>query len=53
MFDGYENFSFKNVDYEITEKDIKFMEHVSLKLSHEDFEKVIDTFEKIVVSDKK
>jgi len=39
------------VNYEITEKDIKFIEFAQLKITHEDFEKVIDVFEKIVAQD--
>ena len=51
VFEGYENFTFKEVNYEITEKDIKFIQCAGLQISHEDFEKVIDTFEKIVALD--
>ena len=46
--EGYENFSFNEINYEITEKDIQFLNDHKLGISHEEFEKVIDFFEKIV-----
>ena len=53
VYDGFENFSFEDLNYEIMEKDIKFLTRSEkngtlLNLSHHDFEKVIDIFEKIV-----
>ena len=51
VFEGYENFSFQEVNYEITERDIRFIAYAKLKISQEDFEKVIDVFEKIVAAD--
>lgn len=51
MFDGYENFTFNEVNYEITEKDVKWLEKSGLPISHTDLEKIIDTFEKIVAVD--
>lgn len=51
MFEGYENFSFQEVNYEITERDIRFIAYAKLKISQEDFVKVIDVFEKIVAAD--
>jgi hypothetical protein len=53
IYDGYERFSFIEVNYEITEKDIKFLEKSVLNISYNDFEKVIDTFEKIIEGDQK
>lgn len=54
MYEGYEDFSFKNHDYMIMQKDIRFIESSSnaagqLLISQHDFEKVIDIFEKIVL----
>jgi len=51
VYEGYENFTFKEVDYEITDRDIKFIEFAKLPISHEDFEKVIDIFEKVAAQD--
>lgn len=52
VYEGYENFSFKENNYEMTQKDIKFLEtskaNGQLTMSHSDFEKVIDVFEKCV-----
>ena len=57
MYEGYENFSFQENNYEVMQKDIKFLKigetHNLLKLSQEDFERVIDVFEKIVLVDQK
>ena len=52
VHEGYENFSFNELDYEITDKDIRFIEYSRLDITHHDFEKVIDIFEKIVVTDQ-
>lgn len=52
VYEGYENFSFNEVNYEITEKDIRFIESLQLDISVQDLEKVIDVFEKIVEADK-
>jgi hypothetical protein len=51
VFEGYENFSFQEVNYEISEKDIKFLKLTNLDITWADFEKVIDVFEKLVVTD--
>jgi hypothetical protein len=51
VYEGFENFSFNEHNYEITEKDIHFLENSGLEITHHDFEKVIDVFEKIVVMD--
>ena len=52
VHEGYENFSFHELNYEIKEQDIKFLESSGLDISHHDFEIVIDVFEKIVVLDQ-
>lgn len=52
MYDGYENFTFNELNYELTDKDIRFLEFSKLDISHNDFEKIIDAFEKIVVQDQ-
>ena len=44
-------FSFDEVNYEITEKDIQFLQEQQLGISYEELEKVIDFFEKIVQSE--
>ena len=55
MYEGYENFSFQDLDYEIKDKDIKFLSKSAayniLQMSQPDFERVIDVFEKIVFID--
>ena len=51
VYDGYENFTFNEINYEISDKDIRFLKQSGLEISYHDFEKVIDTFEKIVVVD--
>jgi hypothetical protein len=51
VYEGYENFSFNELNYEISDKDIRFIEYSGVEITHNDFEKVIDTFEKIVVTD--
>lgn len=55
MFEGYENFSFADQNYEIKQKDIKFIQKSAgyniFNISQADFEKVIDVFEKIVFID--
>jgi hypothetical protein len=53
VYEGFENFSFQEHNYEIMQKDIKFLENsiahgILPNISHHDFEKVIDVFEKIV-----
>lgn len=52
VYEGYENFSFNELNYEISQKDIRFLENSRktglLKITNHDFEKVIDVFEKIV-----
>lgn len=51
VYEGYENYSFFEDNYEISDKDIKFLENSGLQISHHEFEKVIDVFEKIVALD--
>ena len=55
MFEGYENFSFSENNYEIMQKDIKLLQiagkHNLMKITEKDFERVIDIFEKIVFID--
>lgn len=51
VYEGYENFSFVVVNYEITEKDLKFCHSSKLEISEKDFEKVIDVFEKLAILD--
>ncbi len=51
VYEGYENFSFSELNYEATERDLQFLENSGLSLKVQDFEKVIDVFEKIVVLD--
>lgn len=51
VYQGFENFSFDEDNYEISEKDIKFLENSGLDITKRDFEKVIDVFEKIVELD--
>ena len=55
MYEGYENFSFAENNYEVQQKDIKFIQKSAayglLNISTSDFEKVIDVFEKIVFMD--
>ena len=52
VYEGFENFSFKQNNYEIMQKDIRFLENSKqsgqLNLTQQDFEKVIDVFEKMV-----
>lgn len=53
MYEGFENFSFGELNYEITEKDLRFLEaNPQLGIAEADFERVIDVFEKIVVLDQ-
>lgn len=47
VYEGFENFTTKKVDYEIKDIDIEFMKAAKLDISHADFEKCIDSFEKI------
>ena len=51
VYEGFENFTFNEVNYEYTEKDVKFLETSKLDITFPLFEKVIDTFEKIAVLD--
>jgi hypothetical protein len=51
VYEGYENFSFTEVNYEITEKDLMYLNKSGLKISAAEFEKIIDTFEKIIEGD--
>lgn len=51
VYEGYENFSFNELNYEISEKDLKFIETGIVDITASDFERVIDVFEKIVVVD--
>lgn len=51
VYQGYENFSFNELNYEITEKDLKFLETGIVDITPSDFERVIDVFEKIVTLD--
>lgn len=51
VYEGYENFSFNELNYEIAEKDLKFLSSGLIDITPADFEKVIDVFEKIVVLD--
>lgn len=52
VYEGYEDFSFNELNYEITDKDKRFIKFSELEITDHDFEKVIDTFEKIVVMDQ-
>ena len=52
VYDGFENFSFEELNYEIMQKDIRFLEYCErtgaiVGLSHHDFERVVDIFEKL------
>lgn len=51
VFDGYENFSFLQINYEITDRDLQWLEQSGLQISADDFERVVDVFEKITVVD--
>lgn len=55
VYEGYENFSFMENNYEVMQKDIKFVQiatkHNMLGISEQDFERVIDVYEKIVFID--
>jgi hypothetical protein len=57
VYEGYENFSFKENNYEVMQKDIKFVQiaasHNLLNITEQEFERVIDIFEKIVYIDQK
>ncbi len=52
VYEGYEMFSFKELNYEITEKDMRWLANFKIDISYTDFEKVIDIFEKIVANDQ-
>jgi hypothetical protein len=47
VYEGFENFTTKKVDYEIKDIDIEYMKEAKLDLTHAEFEKCIDAFEKI------
>ena len=47
LFEGFDNFSTRNIDYEIKDDDLAFLAKSKLKVSPDDFEKAIDAFEKI------
>ncbi len=47
MFEGYEDFDFKTHNYEYTQQDLEAYESLKLDISIYDFEKIIDTFEKV------
>ena len=51
VYEGYENFSFNELNYEVSEKDLKFLAAGLIDITASDFERVIDVFEKIVVID--
>lgn len=51
VYEGYENFSFNQLNYEYNDKDLEFLKSCELQISVEDFERVVDVFEKIVVVD--
>jgi hypothetical protein len=51
VYEGYENFSFTQLNYEHTDKDLEFLNTCDLQISVDDFERVVDIFEKIVASD--
>jgi hypothetical protein len=51
VYEGYENFTFSELNYEVTEKDLKFLEESKLEVDVQDFELIVDIFEKIVVLD--
>jgi hypothetical protein len=57
VYEGFENFSFNELNYEIKQKDIKFINKSGelniLNITQSDFERVIDIFEKIVFIDQK
>ena len=57
VYEGYENFSYNENNYEVMQKDIKFLSisssHNLLQLPESDFEKVIDIFEKIVFAEQR
>jgi hypothetical protein len=57
VYEGFENFSFNELNYEIKQKDIKFINKSGelniLNITQSDFERVIDIFEKIVFVDQK
>lgn len=52
VFEDYENFSFEELNYEVSNKDLRFLQHFKVDISVPDFERVIDTFEKLVVSEQ-
>lgn len=34
VYEGFENFSFNELNYEISDKDLKFLEHSGLEITH-------------------
>lgn len=53
IYEGFEDFSFNEVNYEVTQKDLRFIEQSKsqgqlVTLTAQDFEKVVDVFEKFV-----
>jgi len=48
VYEGSEDFTFKEVNYELTEQDINWVKTNLPELSLSDFELLIDSFEKIV-----
>jgi hypothetical protein len=51
VYEGFENFSFNELNYEVSEKDLQFINSGKIDITAQDFERVIDVFEKIVVLD--
>lgn len=51
VYEGFENFSFNELNYEISEKDLRFLNSGVIDITPSDFERVIDVFEKIVAVD--
>lgn len=47
VYEGFENFTTKKVDYEIKDTDLEFLKESGLNITPKDFEKAIDAFEKI------
>jgi hypothetical protein len=52
VYEGFENFTFAELNYEVSEKDLKFLESGVVECSVPDFERIIDVFEKIVALDQ-
>lgn len=47
VYEGFENFSTRNVDYEIKDTDLEYLKQSGLSISNSDFEKAVDCFEKM------